>query len=402
MNLALREMRTAPGRHLLLVTVIALLITASLGMISLYRGIVADATAVLVRSQPSLWVVERGTIGPFAERSAIDGAIADELISLPGVARVRRYIQFVREMALPQGRRRVSILGLDVRADPGEWLPISAGRAPRDARDIAVDGTLGLSLGSHVSLDGHSYFVSGILRDFVDTEGDPILVAPLDDARRLMTPDAAVGARRRDRLIARTLDGTPFDRTLADAQDQSPAVRSALHDRPAAMVSAIMLDLAPNATQAAVIEAAGRHRSVSVLTQQDQIDNIVDRRMRKLRLQILFFTTFILIIAGVLSGLIVYSRVLENRGNIALLAYLGARRRFIARYVTDTTILLVVEGYVVASLVGTALFRLFPRRTELLLSDRIAVGAILLAICLLTSIYAIRVALMTPPREALA
>lgn len=401
MTLALQEIRARPGQHILLALVLTLLVTASLGMISLYRGIVVDATAVINLAKPDLWVVERGTIGPFAERSILDASIADGVAGVPGIARTRRYLQVIRELPMGGTRRRTSIIGIDPRSDDGNWLPIADGRPPRDRGDVAVDRSFGMALGQTLTIDNQRYLVVGTMNGFVDTEGDPILVSGIADARLLAKPVIAAVSRQRVKTVAESLEATPYGRQLSDSAEQSAVVRTTLFSAPEVPISAVMVDVAQTARSADVARLIEQRQDVSVLTQSDQIDSIVNHRMYKLRIQIMIFCIFILVITGIITGLIVYARVLENRSIIALLLYMGAPQKNIAGYVIFTALILAMEAYVLASATGFFLFKIFPRQTVLLPLDRLVVGVAVLGISLVSSLYAVRVALRTSPREAL-
>jgi putative ABC transport system permease protein len=401
MKLALKEILARPMEHFLLTTVLMLLIAASLGMIGLYRGIVVDATAVINLAKPDLWIVERDTIGPFAEHSVLDPEIADGLSGVPGVERARRYFHVIRELRINGERKRISIIGVDVRSDDGSWLPVTKGRAPADPGDIAANVTLGLSIGQSLSIGGDDYQVVGILENFVDTEGDPILVANLATARELGKPVPPAVARQRGKGIERDLEMSPFGRQLTDTSEQSEVVSKTIRGKPNIPISAIMVDVASGHNAQQVANAIKQRQDVSVMTQHEEIDSIVNHRMYKLRIQIMIFCIFIISITGVISGMIVYARVVENKEIVALLQYLGAQPSEIATYVISTALILVGAGYAGATLMAGILFQTFPRQAVLLPSDRLIVGLAVVAICMVSSVFAIRRALHTSPREVL-
>ncbi|WP_217632159.1 hypothetical protein [Rubrimonas cliftonensis] len=70
MNLAIRDIRRNLPRFVITLLGVGLLITASVGMNGLYRGIVADATLLIDRIGADYWVVQGGREGPFAEASS--------------------------------------------------------------------------------------------------------------------------------------------------------------------------------------------------------------------------------------------------------------------------------------------------------------------------------------------
>jgi putative ABC transport system permease protein len=68
-NLAARDVRRNIGRFLGTSLGIALLFTVVLAMAGIYQGLVADATVLLQSMHADLWVVQRGTRGPFDDRA---------------------------------------------------------------------------------------------------------------------------------------------------------------------------------------------------------------------------------------------------------------------------------------------------------------------------------------------
>jgi putative ABC transport system permease protein len=69
MNLAAKDIRHNLGRFVLTAVGIGLLLMIVLGMSGIYRGMIDDALVVVDRIGADLWVVQRGTRGPFAEIS---------------------------------------------------------------------------------------------------------------------------------------------------------------------------------------------------------------------------------------------------------------------------------------------------------------------------------------------
>jgi putative ABC transport system permease protein len=56
-------------------------------MAGIYRGMVDDAKALLANSGADLWVVQKDTLGPYAEPSSLRDDVYRGLLGLPGVAR---------------------------------------------------------------------------------------------------------------------------------------------------------------------------------------------------------------------------------------------------------------------------------------------------------------------------
>jgi len=71
MNLAAQDIRHNAGRFALTAIGIGLLLMTVMGMSGIYRGMIEDALLVVDRRGADLWVVQRGTRGPFAEISRV-------------------------------------------------------------------------------------------------------------------------------------------------------------------------------------------------------------------------------------------------------------------------------------------------------------------------------------------
>ena len=65
---------------------LGLLIGVTFTMAGVYRGMVDDAKVLLDNSGADVWVVQKDTLGPYAEPSSVHDDIYRSLLGLPGVA----------------------------------------------------------------------------------------------------------------------------------------------------------------------------------------------------------------------------------------------------------------------------------------------------------------------------
>ena len=86
MNLAIRDIRYHRGRFILTSIGLGLLLGVVMSMGGIYRGLFADALAVLDFTKADIWVVQQDTNGPFAESSRIPEDIKYRIRAVPGVA----------------------------------------------------------------------------------------------------------------------------------------------------------------------------------------------------------------------------------------------------------------------------------------------------------------------------
>ena len=85
-SLAGRDILHAWGKFVFTGVGLGLLIGVTLTMAGVYRGMVDDGKALLDNSGADLWVVQKGTIGPYAESSSIHDDVYRSVLSMQGVA----------------------------------------------------------------------------------------------------------------------------------------------------------------------------------------------------------------------------------------------------------------------------------------------------------------------------
>ena len=85
MNLALRDVRYRLGRFLLTALGLGLLLATVMTKDGVYQGLVVEALSIVRASGADLWVVQKGTNGPFAETSRIPDDVYRMIRAVPGV-----------------------------------------------------------------------------------------------------------------------------------------------------------------------------------------------------------------------------------------------------------------------------------------------------------------------------
>lgn len=213
MNLGLKDIRHNFGRFLLTAAGVAFLVTAPIGMIGLYRGIIADALLVIDRIGADLWVVQGGRAVPFSESSAISSALDQRVKGIEGVDHVRRFVQISQQFRNVGKPKRASITGLDYPKDRGAWVPLMAGRhlAQRHFEAIA-DASIRVALGDHLRLGPDDYTLVGLIRGMVDIGGDGLLFVTVNDAM-------VIASRRSSEKILLARQGGAAQGSAAGQQD---------------------------------------------------------------------------------------------------------------------------------------------------------------------------------------
>ena len=234
---------------------------------------------------------------------------------------MRRFVQNNLQFDIDGQHRRIAVTGLDYPKDPGAWLGITEGRLLQAARGEAIaDASLGFALGREVRLGRDLYRVVGITSGQVDMSGDGQLFVTIPDAM--------------DIADSRTPETVLLDRA------QGLGVSA---DRPSRL-AAVMVTTLPGMDQevARIIAAWG---DVAVLSRGDQRSVLVDGRLWRLRLQILFFTVLLLTVTGVVIAMTIYNSTVEKLHEIAMLKLIGARDGFILSMILEQAVLIGLLAY---------------------------------------------------------
>src|SRR5690606_7718470 len=156
-------------------------------MAGVYRGMVDDAWSLLDNSGADLWVVQKDTLGPYAESSSVPDDLWRSIATMPGAARAANVTYLT--MQVRQGERdvRAMVSGevADGPASPG-WPPfLVAGRQiVRRHYEAVADVAAGFAIGDRIKVRRSHYTVVGLTRRMVSSGGDPMVFIPLKDAQQ--------------------------------------------------------------------------------------------------------------------------------------------------------------------------------------------------------------------------
>ncbi len=376
--LAWRDIAANLVRFFLAAAGVGFLLTGSMGMLGLYRGVLHDALLTIEEIGADLWVVQGGRAGPFAEPSAVSATLDRRVEGVAGVTSARRFVQHNLQFDIQGKPRRIAVTGLDFPKDQGAWLSLAEGRLLQSGRGEAIaDASLGLALGQDIRLGRDSYRVVGLTRGQVDMSGDGQLFVTIPDAL--------------DIADSRTPESVLLDR----AQGQGVSA-----DRPS-RIAAIVVTTLPGMT-AEVARVIGAWGDVAVLSRDDQRSVLVDGRLWRLRMQILFFTVLLLTVTVVVIAMTIYTSTLEKLHEIAMLKLIGARDSFILAMILEQAVLIGLFAYALALALSMLLFPHFPRNVVLLPEDLALVFGGLLLACVLGSWIGIARALRVRAKEVLA
>ena len=107
------------------------------------------------------------------------------------------------------------------------------------------------------------------------------------------------------------------------------------------------------------------------------------------------------VVSAAIVAFIIYTLTMDKIREIAVLKLIGTRNRTIASMILQKAIVLGLIGFVVGKITATFAAPLFPKFVLLLSADTIIGVIVVIAICALASIVAIRMALKVDPAEAI-
>src|SRR3569833_1901639 len=305
LSLAGRAILHTCGKYDITGVGLGLLIGVTLVMAGVYRGMVDDGKALLDNSGADLWVVQKDTLGPYAESSSLNDDTYRAILAMPGVAEAAN----------------ITYLTMQVR------------KGARDVRAMVVG------------------FAPG-----------PLAAPP----------------------------GGPG---LLDSVIASQSTK--------AFVNAVLVTLKPGHAPEQVAESIRRWKRLTVYTRKQMEEILIGKLIATSAKQIGMFLAILAVVSAAIVAFIIYTLTMDKIREIAVLKLIGTRNRTIAAMIMQQALALGVIGFVVGKITATFSAPLFPKYVLLMPFDSIAGFFAVLAICVLASIVAIRMALKVDPAEAI-
>jgi putative ABC transport system permease protein len=396
-SLAGRDILHAWGKFIFTGIGLGLLIGVTLTMAGVYRGMVDDGKVLLDNSGADLWVVQKDTLGPYAESSSIPDDLWRSIRAMPGVAQAANITYLTMQVGKGEQDVRAMVVGIAA-GDPGVpgWPPhLVAGRQiTRSHYEAVADLAAGFQLGDVIKIRRNHYTVVGLTRRMVSSSGDPMVFVPLKDAQAaqfLKDNDAILMQRRRTEASpAFNRPGVPG---LLDAVIASQTSNSS--------VNAVLVRIRPEFTTQEVAEPIRRWKRLTVYDRAQMEGILVGKLIAMSARQIGMFLAILALVSAAIVAFIIYTLTMDKIREIAVLKLIGTRNRTIAAMILQQSLVLGVIGFVVGRITATFTAPLFPRYVLLVPADSITGFFGVLAICVLASVVAIRMALKVDPAEAI-
>ena len=397
-SLAGRDMLHSWGKFVFTGLGLGLLIGVTFIMAGVFRGMVDDGQVLLDNSGADLWVVQKDTLGPYAEPSSLADDWYRTLATLPGVAKATNVTYLT--MQLQQGERDVRALVVGVVPgaawdEVGRPPQLVAGRhVMRSHYEAVADLATGFQLGDRIRIRRQTFTVVGLTRRMVSSGGDPMVFIALKDAQQaqfLKDNEAIWQGRRRNE--ASPVFNRPAVPGLLEAVNQAQVTSNS--------VNAVLLRLAPHADPDQVAREIRRWQRLTVYTRAEMQEILVGKLIANSAKQIGMFLAILALVSAAIVAFIIYTLTMDKIREIAVLKLIGTRNRTIAGMILQQALLLGIVGFGVGKVTATLAAPAFPKYVLLLPQDAVTGFLAILAICALASVVAIRLALRVDPAEAI-
>ncbi len=390
-NLASRDILHGWGKFVFTGVGLGLLIGVTLTMAGVYRGMVDDAKAMIDNAGADLWVVQQATLGPYAEPSSIHDDVARDLLGQEGVMEAGNVTYLTMQIQRGGKDVRVMLVGIE-QGKPGEPAFLVAGRPiARTHYEALADIKTGLALGESIQIRRHSYTVVGLTQRMVSSSGDPMIFVPLKDAQEvqfLKDNDALLNDR------ARTTENPAFNR--AGVLDAVLASQISSH-----MVNAVLVRIRTGYNDLIVAEQIKRWKHLQAYTKGQMEEILVAKLIATSSKQIFMFLVILSIVSAAIVAFIIYTMTMNKIREIAVLKLVGAGNRTISSMILQQALSLGLIGFVVGKTAATFWAPLFPKYVLLIPGDAILGFILVMLMCSLASVFAIRAALRIDPATAI-
>ncbi|HEX5670689.1 MAG TPA: ABC transporter permease [Sulfuricurvum sp.] len=374
-NLAQRDIAHSLGKFIVTALGVGMLIGVVLIMIGVYRGMVHDAMIVPNDISPDLWVVQKDTLGPFAENSRLHEDLKYSLKGFLGVDDVHP-ITF-QSLQIPQGKKPVRVFALGYETFSGyKPYTLSAGRSIQiPHKEIIVDSKTGFKLGDSIPLGRERYTVVGMTHKAVSSGGDPMVYLDLHEAQELQF-------------------------LFSNEQIRNDRARGG-NSASIGTVNTFVLTLKEGFNPDTVAREVERWKHQEVYTAQEQFDILTKNLIERSAKQIGMFTVILLIVSSVIISLIIYTMTIGKMKEIAILKLIGAPNSVITKMIGQQSLLLGILAFIGGNLFANASANFFPKTVILIPADALKLFAVIIIVSILASLSGIRTALRVDPSSAI-
>lgn len=166
-------------------------------------------------------------------------------------------------------------------------------------------------------------------------------------------------------------------------------------------VNAVLVRIKPGFNAEEVAEPIRRWQRLTVYTRAQMEEILIGKLIATSSKQIGMFLVILAIVSAAIVAFIIYTLTMDKIREIAVLKLIGTRNLTIAAMIMQQAVALGVIGFVVGKITATFAAPLFPKYVLLMPLDTVTGFFVVLLICVLASLIAIRMALKVDPAEAI-
>lgn len=396
-SLAGRDILHGWGKFVFTGIGLGLLIGVTLTMAGVYRGMVDDAMVLLDNSGADLWVVQKDTLGPYAESSSIYDDRWRSILAVQGVAQATNVTYLTMQVRHGDRDVRAMVTGI-VMGEPGSpgWPPylVSGRHITRGHYEAIADLATGIRIGEQIKIRRNTYTIVGLTRRMISSSGDPMIFIPIKDAQQaqfLKDNDAIIEQRRRTEQNPNL--NRPGSPELLEAVIASQSVNQ--------FVNAVLVKVRSGYHTQEVAASIRRWQRLQVYDRSQMEDILVSKLIATSAKQIGMFLVILAIVSAAIVAFIIYTLTMGKIREIAVLKLIGTRNRTIASMIVQQALGLGLIGFVVGKISATFWAPFFPKHVLLESGDALRGFVAIVVICILASAVAIWAALKVDPAEAI-
>ncbi len=376
--LAKEDIKHTLGKFIVTAMGVGMLLGIVLIMIGVYRGMIADANVILDDLDVDLWVVQEGTLGPFAEASRVHEDLKHTLKGYQAIDKSEA-ITF-QNIQIPFHKKQLSVMaiGYDIYGDitPINRKRLIAGRILKNEHyEIVVSDKTDYKLKDKIALGRDIYTVVGITHATVASGGDPLVYISLKDAQVLQF-------------------------TYTNKRIQTDRARG-IKSGDAHLVNAIIATIHKAYDVQTVAEDLRKWLHKSVYTRVQQSDVLTKYVVEKASKQIGLFTVILIAVATIIISLIIYTMTLEKMKEISIMKLIGLANTTIIKMIVQETLLLGVLAFIFGNIFSHIIYTKFPKNVVLQTPDAISLLIIVIIASIIASFVGVKKVISADPTAAI-
>ncbi len=374
-NLAIRDIRHSLGKFLATALGVGMLLGVVLIMIGVYRGLINDAKILLTDINADIWVVQKDTLGPFAENSRLHEDLKRQISAIKGVENTSAVTFQNIQLYKDNKPVRVFAVGYEIGSFFEPHLIVKGRPIQLSHFEIVVDEKTGFELNEIISIGRDDFRVVGVMRKASSSGGDPMAYISLSDAQKLQF-----------------LSGNEQIRN-----DRARGLKNASTNT----VNAVIAKTYNGFEARDVAENIKRWKHLGVFTDEEQSDILTKNLVERSAKQIGMFTMILLIVSAVIISLIIYTMTIGKIKEIAILKLIGASNGIIAKMIIQQSLVLGILAFIAGNIFSHSLYKLFPKTVILAPLDALKLFMIVVIVSVIGSISGVRQALRVDPSTAI-